>query len=470
VEKIKIGLVSFFHNNARGDFEVFEKAVRGLEELSKSLNFELFLSKTKVYTYEDAEKAVAELNSQGLAFCLLFCASVANGEAVVPFRSLNCRIGIWSVPETTQSGYLPINSFCGSMILSGILGQYLKNSNIKFKWFYGYPDQPLFLDRFRVTVKAIRAIESLNHAKLGLIGPTVRGFDHLIVNNADLLQKYGVFVDRFISLEDIVERTNKVSAAEVDEEIREMLNGAKLSKNVSKEELEKSARLKISIAGFTKENDFDILAISCWTKLQELYGAAACSSISQLNNQGIATACEGDVDGALGMFIASCFSDEPSTMVDIVNFDEADNSMNLWHCGPSPKCFANEEGVNWDHHFDIGENVNGEWHGCGTVASFQFKPGKITVHRLSSRTNEMLVLTGDIIQKETYQGSSGWVGNVTIKERRLSVPEIITLLLESHADHHVVFGYGNYDAEFREFAFWKDVNVLEHKAYYPYSE
>ena len=86
--------------------------------------FDLHIVRRKIFNEEDAIAAVRELNDEAIDLTLLLAASVANGRAVVPFGRLNSRLGIWSLPESTSAGFLPMNSFCGSMIFAGILGQY----------------------------------------------------------------------------------------------------------------------------------------------------------------------------------------------------------------------------------------------------------------------------------------------------------------------------------------------------------
>lgn len=468
--RLKIGLAGFFHANARGDEEVFRRAADGLGALAEKWGFHLHTAARKIYTYEDAESVVRELNSEGADFSFLFCASVANGEAVIPFRSLGSRIGIWSVEETTSSGYLPINSFCGSMILSGILGSYLKGNRIRYKWFYGYPDSPIFLERFGITFHALSALKVLANSRIACVGPVVRGFDHLIVDQEKLLREYGIRLDRFHSVEEIAEMAGRIPDAEARAETERMLSGAGVRSKVTGEELDRSARLRLALEKLCLDSGCTMLSLSCWTRLQDVFGTAACAAVSRLNSGGIVTSCEGDIDGAVSMTVLKTLLGTLPTMVDIVNLDPGDDSINLWHCGPAPECLADGNGLCWDRHFDIGRCENGQWRGCGTVANLNFKPGDITIARISTRADELIALRGEVCRRDSYQGSSGWVRNISILENRMDIREVMALLYRCHADHHVAFGYGNCENELREFAAWKNLKIQEYRPYVPYLE
>ncbi len=469
--RLKIGLAGLFHRNARGDDEAYERIKTELAALAEKENFELCVASDKIYGYDDGRRMVAELNAKDLDFTFMFSASVTIGNAVIPFGHLRGPIGIWSIPEGGNTGLLPLNSFCGSMIFAGTLGKYLVDYDITFKWFYGYTDNPLFKNRFAVTLKALRAIRRLKSARLACIGPVVDGFDYMVVDESRIESLYGTRMERLHSVEEIVARAEKLSDAAVREELADINKEGAKTGNVADASMLRFARLSRAFREFARENNYDALSISCWRRLQEAYGMVACGSISRLNNAGIIASCEGDVDGAIGMIIDTAFNNgAPASMVDLVSIDEADSSFNMWHCGPSPSCMADGAGVRWDHHFNMGKWEGGEWHGCGAVADLCFKPGLVTVHRICSRTRELVAFTGEVFKKETYQGSSGWVRNFRMRGKALGIPELLSVIYRYRVDHHMTFGYGDNEGAYREFAKWKGIAVGESAEYVDYLE
>lgn len=470
MRKIRIGLVGLFHRNARGDHEAFERAKKELGILAVQKQFELYVASEIVYGYEDGKRMVSELNEQNLDFVFMLSASVIIGNAVIPFGHLRSKIGVWALPECRLTGMLPMNAFCGTMIFSGMLGKYLKEYHIKFKWFYGYVDNPLFIERFDVTLKALRADVALRETKIASIGPVVDGFDYMVVNEADIERLYGAHIDRLHSVEEIVTKALKFSSKVLEEEVKKINEEGMRTKFVSNESMEKFARLYLAFREFARENGFNVLSISCWRTLQEIYGMVPCGAISRLNNNGIIASCEGDVDGAIGMVVDTAMNEAPASMVDLVSIDDADQSMNIWHCGPAPGCMADHQGIRWDQHFNMGHWEGSEWCGCGVIADLQFKPGEITVHRLCSTTQELVVFKAEVFDKESYQGSSGWIHNFKMQGKQMNIPELLSLLYNYRVDHHMSFGYGDIEDALIEFANWKEIKVGEYSPYVPYME
>jgi len=153
----------------------------------------------------------------------------------------------------------------------------------------------------------------------------------------------------------------------------------------------------------------------------------------------------------------------------MVALDEEDQSLNLWHCGVAPGCWADGCGVNWDAHFNIGNYQGDTWKGDGVVADMQFKPGAVTLAAFDNRFENIFVLTGDIMNnKAGYAGSSGWVNNLKINGESVTIPDLINTISAGRVNHHYPAAYGYLSSEIQEFAFWKDIRVLEKVAYQPH--
>lgn len=471
MRNLKIGFVPMFHGNARGDHEAKRRILSELEVYRQGRNFDLIEASEIVYGYDSAIKAAREMNDKKLDFIFLCSFGATIGNCAIPFGSLNCPIGIWAIPECALEGMLPMNAFCGSMILSGMLGKYFAEQSIKFKWFYGYTDHPLFKDRFEVTLKVLRAMAALKETRIAAIGPVVDGFDYMIVNEGNIQMRYGAHMERLHTVEELIRRADGMEEAKVQGEMEQILTEGTCTSHVNARTMNRSARLYLAFKEFAEENHYNVLAISCWRTLQEVYGMVPCGAISRLNNYGIISSCEGDIDGAIGMIVDRAFNDgAPSSMVDLVSVDDRDQSLNIWHCGPAPGCMADAKGIRWDHHFNMGQYCEDKWCGCGVVADMQFKSGEITLNRISSNANEMTVFTGEIFDKAAYQGSSGWVRNFKMQGEGLSVGELLSTIYNYRVDHHMSFGYGNNEDAFMEFANWLDIKAAKKSGYHNYME
>ncbi len=106
--------------------------------------------------------------------------------------------------------------------------------------------------------------------------------------------------------------------------------------------------------------------------------------------------------------------------------------------------------------------------GCGAVADLQFKMGKVTVSRLSSKAEEAVVFTADMIDKIAYQGSSGWIKNFKMQGKKLDLKELLSVIYNYRVDHHMTFGYGDNEDAYLEFANWKKLKIAAASQYAPY--
>ncbi len=64
---------------------------------------------------------------------------------------------------------------------------------------------------------------------------------------------------------------------------------------------EKLARLAVVLDAMIEEYGLDALALRCWVEMQQQLGISPCVLLSELNDAGVAAACEVDVGNAVTM-------------------------------------------------------------------------------------------------------------------------------------------------------------------------
>ena len=135
-----------------------------------------------------------------------------------------------------------------------------------------------------------------------------------------------------------------------------------------------------------------------------------------LNDDKIVAACEGDLMSAIGMLALQEMSDESTTLMDFSAFDEKDDSVLLWHCGPSSKQFCKKNSYRMSHNFSGMAHEEGLVLGTGIVRDMEFDAGKATVFRFSGDMENYLNVTGDFMgtTKESNCGSRGWRKNLKL--------------------------------------------------------
>ena len=466
-----IGLAGAIHPNMPGDdIGLYKKTIDGLKSLTKKLEFELVYSPEPIKSESDARKVRTTMDEKGIDFFLLFSASLPYGRIILPLSDIGVPIGIWSVPEPTTTGVLQLNSFCGLNMIGSILRNYFVHDDIKYKWYFGSPESEMFQERLGVTIRALKGVRALKGARIGQIGDLADGFENLHVDERDLLYRFGTTLQTRHTVEDIVRRAELYPAAAVEKYVGVISGEGSWNKQtVTTIQMEKMARLNMAFDQLADENNYDSLAISCWSKFQEVYGVAVCAAMSRLNNRGLVAPCEADVTSAVSMIMLNAINGGKASLNDMVALDENDQSLNIWHCGVAPGCWADGCGVQWDAHFNIGKYEGEKWVGDGVVADMRFEKGPVTISALDNRFEHAFVLTGDIMEnKPGFAGSSGWMNNLKINGESITIPDLINTISAGRVNHHYPTAHGNLNSELREFAFWKNIKILENVPYQPY--
>src|SRR5699024_11007822 len=104
--------------------------------------------------------------------------------------------------------------------------------------------------------------------------------------------------------------------------------------NSDKKEVEKFAKFASYIKSYIKNKDISALAIRNWPEFFTKFGAAAGdSSLSYFTENGVPSANESDIHGALSMYILQELGEGPSFLGDLVHINEENNSVTFWHDG-----------------------------------------------------------------------------------------------------------------------------------------
>jgi L-fucose isomerase-like protein len=472
MEKLHVGLAGAVHPNMPGDDTgLYANVVERMKALGASLRFDLSVFPEPLRTEEDGRRARDFMDGERVDLTLLFNASLPFGRVILPLARVRSRLGIWSVPEPTRSGVLQLNSFCGANMLGSIVGNYLRHHRIPFKWFYGLPDSDLFQERFRVTLRALSAVKRLATARIAQIGGLANGFENMYFDERVLERRFGTYLQTRYTVEEIVERAKRYADRDVAAEVRAIRGEGSWDENaVRSEHMERSARVSLALRDFCRENGYDALALSCWSRFQEVYGVAVCAAMSRLNQEGIVVPCEGDVTSAVMMLAMNAMDGGPAALNDLVAFDEGDATLNLWHCGVAPRCWADGSGVVWDNHFNIGRYDGERWDGDGVVARMTFRPGPVTIAAVNDAFDNLLILTGEVVAKKGYAGSSGWVGGLRLNGEPVDLRTLMNTIMVQRVNHHYPAASGDLTQELNELASWTGVRVLDAVPYRHYMQ
>jgi L-fucose isomerase-like protein len=230
--------------------------------------------------------------------------------------------------------------------------------------------------------RVCRVVRSLRRARVGAIGARPAAFQTVRFSEK-LLQDAGITVVP-VDLSEIIGRAQWLDdqAAQVQQKLAEIREYGKIPARIASANVLKQAKLSVVIEGWMTENELDASAVQCWTSIQNHYGCATCLSMSLMGQQGMPSACEVDVAGAVSMYALLLASGQAPGFLDWNNNygDEPDKCV-CTHCSNFPKSFMGGP-------IEISElDILGETLGrdkCFGAVKGHVAPGPMTYFRIST--------------------------------------------------------------------------------------
>ncbi len=463
--KLRVGYIgTSISSYFAGEYNQRPRAIAGLEKLAEELDFELIAVHDEVMTEEGSIRAAAYLRERQIDFLLLQTAACSMGEQLLPLVKAAPRLGLWATPDPEQDGEIKIHSVVSMSHFASILKRYLKHEHIPFKWFYGHVETEQFRERFAVTIRALTAVKNIESARIGWIGNLSPGFHDMIFDERLLRSRLGIAVLPH-ELGELVRRAKAYDAAPVQATVKQIKSAASAITVSEDSAFDRVTRLYLALRDLASEFDYDALAMQCWSNIQSYYQVAPCMAYSWLGSEdGMAVSCEGDVLGAASMYLLNVLSGRQgsSTLLDMTALDPATNAMLMWHCGVSPRHFANDDGIKWVDHVTLGRK--GDDGPYGVAGDQVFAPQETTVSYIGDDGSSLLVIRAEIIEhaKKGFDGTRGWFAEFELNKKAVSLMDLINTLTVRGHEHHFAVGQGDVTDELMEFAAWKGMRLIEH--------
>ena len=461
-EVLKIGFVG----TAISPYYAEEQEVRKnsevhLKKILENFDVELISFHKTIFSKDDSVEAENLLKNK-VDFLLIQTSSCSSGEQLYPLCNISSKIGVWAVPDIEKEGGVKLHSLVSTSHYLGIIKKTLSKRKIKTKWFYNYADTDEFKNKFLITVKSLIAQKKLNQSRIGLIGGISPGFDNMIVDNDKIKQNIGTIIDEATILE-LVDKAKNFKQSIIDEEIKKIKNAATDITVSDDDSFNKVTRVYFALKQMREENNWDSLAVQCWSQFQELYGIAPCMAYGWMGSEdGIAVSCEGDVQGAISMLLLNYISntEKSSTLLDLATFDREADAVLMWHCGVSPRHFANEDGIKWVDHSTLGRKTEKKY---GVAGDQVFQAQSSTTTYLGNNAERLLVLNSEIFNhtNKGYDGTRGWFKETKLNRLNISSENLINTLNMIGHEHHYAVGQGDHSKELLEFAAWNDLKLID---------
>lgn len=296
-------------------------------KMLKEIYPEIVYPENVLFSPEELVSFLEEENKPDMVIfqCTTFASSTFSEEIV---RRTDCPVIIWTLCEPQVSGgRMKLNSLTGAFSAGNTL--YMTSSE-KFRFVYGNPDKNETKSQLMAYINAVKVKNSLNNLVVASIGHTPPGFGFGGACDAELLRAFGI---KQIALEarELFEKAHNTDESEYRSSFESACSKISgLDKASNKTDY---AKLLYAFESVVRENNIGAVASRCWPDFFNDYKTAVCGVLSVLNDNMIAAACEGDMYGAISMYICMHLTGSPAFFGDPVSINSEENTITYWHCG-----------------------------------------------------------------------------------------------------------------------------------------
>ncbi|WP_152655214.1 L-fucose/L-arabinose isomerase family protein [Oceanobacillus sp. CFH 90083] len=388
-------------------------------------------------------------------------ATFADAAAVEDLiQVVKAPIIVWSVREPSVGGRLRLNSLTGGNATS----HHLKSAKHPYVFVLGNAEEQQVKERLtnhlngmqeekernlktintQIEVSADqkseveKVVKDLQSIKIGVFGDHPPGFFFSGTNEEKLGEQLGVSVKYFDlneAFEKCVELPREKWIGAVERAEKQVIG-----LNRSDETVERFAQFTTYVKEKIDQEELTGTAVRCYPEFFNKLGAAACSTLSQFTEDGIVSACESDIHGAISMSILQQLSKGNAPYLgDMVHVNEERNSVVFWHCGAGAYSLANPKtGAR------PGVHPNRK---LGFTMEFGLKPGRVTIFRVSYTPAgyRLLIMSGEALDTpQRFHGTSVEV------ELKTNVTDTLYDLMDEGFEPHYALVYADITDELVE--------------------
>ena len=327
------------------------------------------------------------------------------------------------------------DAMCGKLAMCNVLRQL----GIKYTLTQSFCVHPLseaFREDLAVFAGVCRVVKGMKNFNVGAIGARTTAFKTVRYDEI-AFQSKRVNVET-VDLASVFARMHAVDEKKVN---------AKKEKYASlsdfgcypKEKLENIAKLGVVIDEIIEELALDAIAIRCWDELQKAFGIAPCLILGELNERGIAAACELDVTNAVMMRALGLAADHPVMLLDVNNnYKDEKNKIIFFHCGPAPVSMMAGTGKIEEHL--MFKKSYGEGSGVG-INKGKYLTGDVTVGSFKTENGRLCSFVSEGVFTEDELPSC-FFGCSAVFEKE-NADQMLKYMAQNGYRHHVAITKGH---------------------------
>ncbi|MCL5986205.1 MAG: hypothetical protein M1371_06525 [Actinobacteria bacterium] len=413
-----------------------------LSELSASLRgkgLDLVVYEEPVISISGAEKAADAFNSGKVDCYVLLIGTFVPDFMVMPIATGVAKpVIVWANDRNIYNV-----SITGSQNVTPTLWE----AGIEFRFVYGELEDPILLDEVYRFTRACALKNKLKEIKVGYWGghPNI-----MTVLNVDEVATRMILGPTLVNFgnEDIFLKRDQFSKDEVKREWGKIKDAAGNVKSTEENGLI-SAKTLLYILQKVKEYSLDAVSINCFPYLK----GQVCIPVARLNDYGIPSACEGDLNSTILMYMLYQLSGKAvanSDQLKVLNKGTDENSMIFSHCGAGALSLATSKDKIVIHEdYETGKGIG--------VYFPETIPGEVTVCNLVGfgNTYRMFITKGKVIETDMI-----YEGNPMNVQFDFDIRDMLKKIAECGFGHHWNLAYGDFIVELREFCNLVGINYM----------
>jgi L-fucose isomerase-like protein len=227
------------------------------------------------------------------------------------------------------------DTLCGLLPSSKVINKltkgkfsYINNSSV---------DDPVFIEGIDMFMRTAKVVKTAKRIKIGLVGARIDFFWSCIVNEAELLERFGVEVIPF-EIGQIVEQAKDELSENRDlclSELQALKDGWLDAKGMKEEELLTGVALSHVLLSLKKKHGLSVLTVQNFFTLAKAIGPGG-SLFCLLTNEAIPVADESDIHGAISLALVEAAKTSQNRVFFpefVVRHPEQENTVCMWHVG-----------------------------------------------------------------------------------------------------------------------------------------
>jgi L-fucose isomerase-like protein len=313
----------------------------------------------------------------------------------------------------------------GSVVGSMQLNCVLSDIEAPHRLFYGEIEKKTTIDETVSFARACTIQNKLRGARMAVIGRRTEGMTPTAADEVEVLRLFGT---RLLNsgMDEIQEMASRIDVQETEAAWGKI--SADAAKVMSKKEDGlRTARNYLLFKQMVKELGLSAITVGSYPQCQ----GTMCVPIAWLNEEGIPTGCEGDVNSTLCMLMLSMLTNDPVHFGEMLDFDERHNALVTSHCGCGSPALADAHGYNLQP-VRLANN--------GVCIRYAAKPGPITYVNFVGRKGNYRLCA---IEGEAVNTGMVFEGNPLRFELKSQLKKIWDTAGEHGLGHHWMTAYGH---------------------------